>query len=82
MYLLLALHYREIEAHIPPLTHFSTINNISVSVKRSHFALVVFRAACHANLEPERLFAGSNSYILRHIFLKFSHTSANNNVPL
>ena len=34
--------------HIPPLISFSTINNISTSVK-TNFTLVFFKAACHAN---------------------------------
>ena len=70
------------ELHIPPLLHFSTINNISMSVERSNFILVFFKAAYHANPGAETNFAGSSSYILIHIFLKFSKTSANNNVLL
>ena len=35
--------------NIPPLRPFSTVNNISVLVKRSNFTLVVFKAGCHAN---------------------------------
>ena len=65
---------------IPLLIPFSAINNISLSVKRSNFTLVVFKAACHANSGAERNFAGSSSYILRHILLKFSNTSANSNI--
>ena len=48
------------ERHIPPLIHFSTFNNISMSVNDSNFALVFFKAACHANTEAERKFIGSN----------------------
>ena len=44
--------------------------------------MVFFKAACHANPGGEINFEGSSSYILRHIFLKFSNTSANNNVSL
>ena len=51
---------------------------MSILVKRSNFTLVVFTAACHANLGAERNFVGSSSYILRHLFLKFSNTSDNN----
>ena len=61
---------------------FSTINNISILIKRSNFTLVHFQAACNANRGAQRTFAGSSSYILRNIFLKFSNTSANNNVSL
>ena len=61
---------------------FSTINNISISVKKSNFTLVFFKSACHANIGAERNFKGSSSYILIHIFLNFSNTSANNNVLL
>ena len=39
-----------------------------------------FKAACHANPRAERNFAKSSSYILKHIFLKFSNSSANSNV--
>ena len=65
-----------------PLTPFSTINNISISVKRSNFTLVFSKAAYHANPGAEENFAGSSSYILRHISLKFSYTSANNSLLL
>ena len=61
---------------------FSTIKNISISVKRSNFTLIFFKAAFHTNHGAERNFAGSSSYISRHIFRKFSDTSANNNVWL
>ena len=54
--------------HIPPHIPYSTISNISISVKRSNFTLVFFKAACRANPGAERNFAGSSSYILRHIF--------------
>ena len=47
--------------HTPPLIHFSTINNISISVNRSNSSLVFFKAACHANPGAEIDFAGSNS---------------------
>ena len=68
--------------HIPPLISFSTINNISISVKRSNFFIVFFKATCHTNQGTERNFAGSSSYILRHIFRNFSNASANNNASL
>ena len=42
-------------------------NNISISVKRSNLTLVVFQAGCYDNPGVERNFAGSSSYILRHI---------------
>ena len=53
---------------------------MSISVKRSSFTLVFFKVACYAIPGAERSFAGPSLYILRHIFLKFSNTSANNNV--
>ena len=59
---------------------FSTINNISISVKRSYFTLGFFKAASHANPGAEIYFAGSSSYISRHVFLKFANISANNNL--
>ena len=42
----------------------STINNISISVKRSNLTLVIAKAACHANPGTERNFEGSSLYIL------------------
>ena len=53
-----------------------------ISIKRSNPTFVFFKAAYHANPGGERNFAGSTSYISRHVFLKFSNTSANNNVLL
>ena len=44
---------------------------MSISVKRSNFTLVFFKAACNANAGVERNFAVSSSYILRQIFLNF-----------
>ena len=41
MYLLLAFGYRWIAWHIPPLIPFFTINNISISVIRSNFTLIL-----------------------------------------
>ena len=61
---------------------FSTINNISISVKRSNFTLVFLKAACYTNPVAAINFAGSSLYILRDIFLNFSNTTANNNVSL
>ena len=55
---------------------------ILISDKRSHFTFVFFKAASYANPRAERNFAGSSLYICLHIFLKFSKTSANNNVSL
>ena len=49
---------------------FSTINNIPITVKGCSFTLALLKAACLA----------SSLYILKHIFQKFSNTSANNNV--
>ena len=82
MYLLLGFAYWWVEWHIYPLISFCTINNTSISVKRCNFTLVCFTVACHANRGVERNFAGTSSYSFRHIFLKFSNTSANNNVLL
>ena len=54
--------------HILPLIPFSTINNISTSVKRFNFTLVFFKSAGDANPGAERNFAGLSLYILRHNF--------------
>ena len=40
MYLLLSFAYIWIERHSPPLIPFSTIANITISIKRSNFTLV------------------------------------------
>ena len=63
MNLLLAFSILIHRVNVPPLIPFSTINNISISVKRSNFTLVFFKAACHANPGAERKFAGPSSYI-------------------
>ena len=79
---LLAFAYQQIECHIPPFMPFSVINNISLLDKISKFILVFYKAVSHTNPGAKRNFARSSSYILRHIFLKLSNTSANNNVSL
>ena len=53
-----------------------------ILVRRFNFTLVFFKAACHASPGGKINLAESSSYISRHIFLKFSNTSANNNVSL
>ena len=60
MYLLLAFAY-----HVSSLISFSTINNISILVKKSNITLIFFKAACHANHGAEKHFAVSSSYISR-----------------
>ena len=82
MYLLLAFDYRWIPWRILPLIPFSVVNNISIWVNWSNFILLFFKAAYHANSGAARKRAGSSSYISRHIFRKFSNTSANSNVLL
>ena len=79
MYLLLTFTFQKIEWNIPPLIPFSTINNMSISVKGSN---LIFEAAWHDNPGAEKNFAGLSSYISRQIFLKFSNTLAYNNVSL
>ena len=49
MFLLLALAYKWIAWHIPPLIPFYTINNISILAKRSSYTLVFFKAAYQAH---------------------------------
>ena len=39
----------------PPIP-FSTINNMLISVKRSNFTQVFYKAACHANSGAEKNF--------------------------
>ena len=62
------------------LIPFSTINKILISIERSNFGLVFLKADGHANPGAERNFSGSGSYYSRHIFPKFSNTSADNNL--
>ena len=57
------------------MTPFFTINNISISVKRSNFTLVFFKAACHPNSGAVKKQGESK-------VRKFSNASAHNNVPL
>ena len=59
--LLLAFAYKWTALNIPPLMPFSVINNMSISVNKSNFASVFFKAACHANPGAEKIFAGSYS---------------------
>ena len=59
---------------------FSTITIMSISVKRSNFTSDYLKAVIRANPGAKRNFAGSSSYILIHIFLKFWNISAYNNV--
>ena len=37
------------EEHFPPLIHFSTFDNILMSVNNSNFTFIFLKAACHAN---------------------------------
>ena len=61
----------------PPLILFSTINSISILVNNSNFTSVFFKHACHANAG-----ADTGTFVQVHLFLKFSNTSASNNVSL
>ena len=79
--LLFAFAYQCIPWHIP-LIPFSNIINISLFVNNSNFTPVFFKQACFANPGADKKWAGSSSYILIHLFLKFSNTSASNNVSL
>ena len=63
-----------LERHIPPLIPFAIINNTSMSINSSNFTLFYVNPWANGNLE------GSNSQIPKHIFLKFSKSSATNNV--
>ena len=59
---------------------FIRVNNTYVSVNRSSFTFVFFKSPCHGNLSAVIKQGGSSSYISRHIFRKFSNTSASNNL--
>ena len=82
IYLLFALAYLCVAWQIPPLVLFSIINSISISVNNSNSTHVVFKQACHANPGADTKYTGSGLYFSRHVFLKFSYTSASNNVSL
>ena len=81
MYLLFAFPYLCTALHIPPLVTFSFMNSISVSVNSSNLMAVFSKAAYHVNPGADKKSAGPNSYISC-IFLKFSNTSASNNVSV
>ena len=53
-----------------------------MSVNSSKFTFVFLKAVCHANPCEVRKRVGSSSHISRHIFPKFSDTSAKNAVLL
>ena len=83
MYLLLALACRWTIWHILPLIPFSTINNTSGSVNRSNFTLnLTLKSTCHAIPNGGTKQTGSISFILGHIFRKFSNRSTNKNAWL
>ena len=82
MYLLFAFACINIARHIPPQIPFSTISSTSTSVNNSNSTSVFFKHSCHANPGAHKKCAGSNSYTLIHMLLKFSNASASNNVSL
>ena len=53
-----------------------------MSVNNPNSNLVFLKQASHANLGAVKKLAGSSLYILLYIPLKFSNTSASNNVLL
>ena len=59
---------------------FSNINNKSISVNRSSFTLIVFKAACPRNPGAERYHAGSSSCISSDLFRELLNISVSNNV--
>ena len=58
------------------------IEKISMLVNSSNFTSIFLKAACHGNLGEERKWSGSIPHISRHIFRRFSNTSASKNVSL
>ena len=56
------------------------MNNTCAYVKRHNFTSAFLKAPCQANQGAEKNSAGLSLYILRHMFLKFSNTLAENNV--
>ena len=57
IYLLFAFEYLCIVWHISPLTHFSTIINISLFVNNSNFIPVFFKQACQASPGADKKWA-------------------------
>ena len=55
---------------------------MSISVNNSSFTPAFFKQACHTNPGADKKWAELSSYISIHLFLKFSNTSASNNVSL
>ena len=77
MYFLLAFAYRLIGRQIYPVKLFSTINNMSISFKRSNFPLVFLMLLAMLIRMLKDILEDQD-----HIFLKFSNTSAKNNASL
>ena len=82
IYLLFAFAYLCIARHILPRVLFSAISNISILVNNSISTSLFLKQGCHTNPGADKNWAGSSSYISIHFFLKFSNTSASNNVSL
>ena len=61
---------------------FSGISNISILVNNSSSISVFLKQSCHANPGVDTKMSRSSSYISIHLFLKFSSTSASNNLSL
>ena len=79
---LLAFAHQQLALHKSTLIASSTISNITISVKRSNFTLVFFKAAYHTNPFAVRKRARSSSNIPRHILKKFSNTSVDDDALL
>ena len=77
MYFLLAFAYRFIGRHIYPVKLFSTINNMSISFKRTNFPLVFLMLLAMLIQMLKKILDDQD-----HIFLKFSNTSAKNDASL
>ena len=55
---------------------------MSKFANNSNFTPVFFKQACHANPGADKKDTGSSSYLSLHLPLKFSKTSASNNLSL
>ena len=80
MYLLFAFAYLYVAWYIPPRVPSSNIISMSLSVNNSNSTVVFFKQSCHACPGADKKWAGSSSYLSMHLSLKFSNTSASNNV--
>ena len=82
IYLLLPFAYLCIAWYIAPFIPFSTIINILLFANNSNFNLHILNKLAMLIQVQIKKWAESSAYVLIHLFLKLSNTSAINNVSL